>query len=58
MVKFIFRAILYTIWAIIGTFGLIVGLAMALSDEYREESKIKAKEEYQKFKNRHYTKII
>lgn len=56
MLKF-FRIIFYLIWTIVGTFGLIIGLAMLLSGEYRKESTERIKNEWEKFKNRHYTKV-
>lgn len=56
MLKF-FRIIFYLIWTIVGTFGLIIGLAMLLSSEYRKESTERMKNEWEKFKNRHYTEM-
>lgn len=56
MLKF-FRIIFYLIWTIVGTFGLIIGLAMLLSSEYRKESTERMKDEWEKFKNRHYTEM-
>lgn len=57
MFKFIVKIILCVIWTIIGAFGLVMALAMILSGEYRKESTERMRGEWEKFKNRHYTKV-
>lgn len=57
MLKFTIRIIFCALWTLIGAFGLIIALAMILSNEYREESTERMKNEWEKFKNRHYTKV-
>ena len=57
MLKFVVKIILCALWTLIGAFGLIIALAMILSSEYRKESTERMKNEWEKFKNRHYSTL-
>ena len=57
MLKFILRIIFCAVWTIVGAYGLMIALAMILSGEYRKESTERMKNEWEKWKNRHYTKL-